>query len=58
MDGEDYDRFISMVRQMRESQITYFKTRGGLDDCKKIERAVDGWLKEYADARSQQSKLF
>ena len=51
-------KFAGMVEQMRAAQIAYFKTKGGLDDCKKIERAVDKWLKEWSSQPEPQAKLF
>lgn len=35
------EHFLKLVAEMRKAQIAYFKTHGGLSDCKKLERAVD-----------------
>lgn len=43
-----HDRFVSLVRQMRETQRTYFDTRDRelLDRSKSLERQVDRALLE------------
>lgn len=52
------DSFVNLVAEMRKAQNIYFRTRGGLDDCKKIERAVDRYVTEYREKNQPQAKLF
>jgi hypothetical protein len=37
---------LEVVRKMRRAQIAYFKTRGGLSDCKALESRADAMLKQ------------
>jgi hypothetical protein len=57
---DEFAQFIRMVEQMREAQLAYFRTKGGLGECKQIERAVDRWLADYRERESGrgQSRLF
>lgn len=51
------ERVLKMVVQMRAAQVAYFKTHGGLADCKKLERAVDGEIAIVMDDRARQREL-
>ena len=49
MDANDELRQLAnLVTKLRAAQVAYFKTHGGLDECKKLERAVDHWLADCA----------
>lgn len=39
-------RLVSLVRQMRTAQRGYFRTKGGLSDCKALESRVDALLRQ------------
>jgi hypothetical protein len=54
---ESCDEFIALVRQMREAQRSYFKTRSAewLSESKRLERKVDEAIKAADDI---QPKLF
>ncbi len=43
------DAFIALVKQMRDAQRAYFRdrTHTALQESKRLERAVDQWLKEH-----------
>lgn len=53
-------RFMATVEQMRAAQRAYFKTGGGIDDCRRLEREVDRQLAELRELRHEttQPKLF
>ncbi|HEY1190445.1 MAG TPA: hypothetical protein VGE74_22620 [Gemmata sp.] len=55
---EDVSEFIVLVRQMREAQRDYFKTRSGaaLSKSKELERKVDVALRAVAE--SEKPNLF
>ena len=55
-DSDKLQQLVALVTKLRAAQIAYFKTHGGLDEAKKIERAVDRWLADYAP--SDQRRLF
>lgn len=55
---EQLDKFKRLVTQMRQAQRNYFRTHGGLDECKKIERAVDKAIDDLNNKNSLQRKLF
>jgi hypothetical protein len=57
---DEYGRFVDVVEKMRAAQVAYFKCRGGLDDCKKLERAVDRLVQEYHELNREaaQSRMF
>lgn len=48
-----YEEFRDLVARTREAQRRYFRDRTGLDECKRLERAVDDEL-----ARGRQPSLF
>jgi len=50
------EQLVALVTKLRAAQRAYFRTHGGLEECKKIERAVDRWLADYAP--SDQRELF
>lgn len=53
-------RFFNLVKQMREAQKEYFKTRSmqALDNSRKLEREVDKYIKAGDDYLNQQTMLF
>lgn len=52
----DHDAFCVQVANMRHAQKEYFRTKSptALESAKRLEKAVDSALREYAD----QPKLF
>ena len=50
------EQLVALVTKLRAAQRAYFQTHGGLDECKKIERAVDRWLAD--NQLSDQRRLF
>ena len=50
-------QLVALVTQLRAAQQAYFRTHGGLADCKRIEREVDRWLAEQHQARGVQGGL-
>jgi hypothetical protein len=62
-DTDRLRQLVDLVAKMRAAQICYFKTGGGIDDAKKLERALDRWLADYrrelaGDAGAGQRPLF
>ena len=51
--------FVALVRSMRESQKSYFKTRdyNAMLDSKRFESMVDKWISEF-DKRKSCPELF
>jgi hypothetical protein len=47
--------FAELVRLMRRHQVEYFKSKGGLETCKELERRVD---REVKAILNPQSNLF
>jgi len=61
MDARDeLEQLANLAGKVRAAQTAYFKTHGGLDECKKLERAIDRWLADRAArvAGSGQQPLF
>jgi hypothetical protein len=58
MTPDEFNQFLNMVEKMRAAQNAYFRTRGGLDECRKIERAVDQRIKDLRERMAGQGKLF
>lgn len=57
-DSEKLLALVRLVEEVRDSQRLYFKTKGGLDECKKREKALDDWVKRFREENSPQRKLF
>ena len=51
-------QLTDVVKKMRAAQKIYFRTRGGIDDCKKLESAVDRLLEQYDFERHATRPLF
>ena len=53
-------QFFNLVKQMREAQKEYFKTRSAqaLDTSRRLEREVDKYIKTGDDYLNLQTKLF
>lgn len=51
-------QLVRLVVETRAAQVLYFRTKGGLEDCKKRERALDDWVKRFYEENSPQGKLF
>jgi membrane glycosyltransferase len=54
----ELDAFVKVVAEMREAQNIYFRTRGGLDEARKIERAVDKYIADYVQRNGPQRQMF
>jgi hypothetical protein len=55
-DADTLRQLVDLVTKLRAAQRAYFKTHGGLDECRKIERAVDRWLAQFEPGN--QRRLF
>jgi len=55
MKNPELDAFVQTVAKMRELQTSYFKTRSpqALNEARKIERAVDRYIREYSERQHQ-----
>lgn len=57
-DQEPFAAFVRLVEQLRSAQREYFRTRGNLDECRKIERAVDRAMEEHHASHQPQRRMF
>lgn len=48
---EQLQQLIATVEAMRAAQRAYFKTHGGLDDCRRLEREVDRQLRAWHETQ-------
>jgi len=53
-DADTLRQLVNLVTKLRAAQRAYFKTHGGLDECRKIERAVDCWLADHETTDQRQ----
>lgn len=53
MDRTEFDEFVDLVKEMRDTQSKYFRTRDAnvLNRARDLERKVDNRIKEIEDAK-------
>ena len=58
MNVHDLERFVALTAKVRKAQKLYFETRIGLDECRKLERALDRLILQYRERLAGQATLF